>query len=120
MKKNYLLLFITLLSALYSFGSYADCIGGDAFKTCWDENGNTYDIQKFGNMTTMQGTNTETGTTWSQDSMTLGNTTYIDGTAGNGNSWNSTMMNIGGTTYIDGTDSKGNSFSSICSEYGCY
>jgi len=67
----------------------ATCIGTDAFSTCFDNSGNSYNVQRFGNQTFMNGTNSGTGSTWSQHSTTVGNTTIHEGQT-NGNEWNMT------------------------------
>jgi hypothetical protein len=69
--------------------SAATCFGSGAFQTCNDNSGNSYTVQRYGNQTNMSGFNAQTGSTWSQHSMTLGNTTYHNGIT-NGNSWNMT------------------------------
>ncbi|MHC2359061.1 hypothetical protein ACVIOG_001202 [Rhizobium leguminosarum] len=97
----------------------ATCFGTGSFRTCSDSNGNTYNIQKFGNSTNMQGYNAETGSSWSQNSQTYGNSTYSTGRAADGNSWNMNQRRIGNTTVYSGTDSDGNYFSGSCGAYGC-
>jgi putative signal peptide protein len=116
--------FFVLVLLLTSSLAYAECYGSDTYKTCYDDNGNTYDVSRYGNTTYVDGYNSRTGSRWSQESQTFGNLTYTNGTASNGNSWNSTTQRIGNTVYIDGTDSHGNSFSSSCQYIGgqsyCY
>jgi hypothetical protein len=89
----------------------AECIGTQAFSTCTDDSGNTYDIQRFGNQTFMTGHNSRTGSHWSEDTMTFGNTTFIDGKASNGSNWNETQQRIGNMEFYSGRDSRGQSFS---------
>jgi hypothetical protein len=67
----------------------------------------------------MQGYNSQTGSTWQQNSTTMGNTTLHNGMT-NGNSWNMTDQRLGGTRFLNGTDSRGNSFSRTCNQFGCY
>lgn len=116
MKKLTLALTLIMLSS----HSLADCYGGSTFYSCYGNNGNSYNIQKIGNTTYMDGYNSRTGSRWSQESTTYGNTTYTDGRSANGNSWNMTTQRLGNTTYIDGRDSRGNYFSKICNQFGCY
>jgi hypothetical protein len=97
----------------------ATCIGSDAFSTCTDSYGNSYNVQRFGNQTFMNGYNAQTGNSWSQNSTTLGNTTFHNGTAGNGNSWNMTDQRMGNMRFLNGNDSQGNSFSHTCGPWGC-
>lgn len=97
----------------------AQCVGTDSFYTCSDSSGNSYTVNRMGNTTMMNGYNSRTGSTWSQDSTTFGGTTLHSGRAANGNSWNMTEQTFGGTTFYNGTDSRGNSFSGACGIYGC-
>ncbi|MFD0988222.1 hypothetical protein [Methyloligella solikamskensis] len=102
-----------------TLASEAACFGSDAFSTCSDSNGNSYTVQRFGNSTYVNGHNSRTGSSWSQNSNTFGNTTYHNGRAANGNSWNMTDQNFGGTRSLSGTDSQGNSFNYTCNQFGC-
>lgn len=99
----------------------SNCYGSDDIYTCYDpNNGNTYEVQRLGNITEVQGSNSSTGSTWSQTTETIGNTTYTTGYDKDGNQWNQTGERIGDTYYYDGTDSDGNSFSGTCDSYsGC-
>jgi hypothetical protein len=108
---------ITLL--LLSTTANAICTGSGSFKTCTDNQGNSYTIQKFGNQTYMTGNNSRTGSSWSSNSTTIGNTTFQQGRSADGDSWNQTIQNIGNTQYRTGTDSNGNSFSTTCNQFGC-
>lgn len=105
---------------LFAGASSADCIGSGSLKTCYDDSGNTYTVQKFGDTTYVNGQNSRTGSTWSQQSQKLGNSTYTTGQDADGNSWNSTATKMGNSTIINGTDSDGDSFTTTCNEYGCY
>lgn len=97
----------------------AACFGSGSMYTCNDASGNTYNVQRYGNTTQVQGYNGQTGNSWSQSSTTMGNTTITNGTAGNGNSWNSTTTTMPGMSTTYGTDSRGNTFSRTCNAYGC-
>lgn len=99
----------------------ASCFGSGAFKTCSDGNGNTYNVQRYGNTTNMQGSNSYTGNTWSQNSQRYGNSTYTTGHDADGNSWNMQQHSLGnGFSTYSGTDSSGNTFSGSCNRYsGC-
>ena len=95
------------LAGLFSSPVFANCTGSANFYNCYDvRSGNSYSVQKYGNSTSMQGYNSGTGNSWSQQSYNYGNTTNTYGTASNGSSWNQTTTPYG--TY--GTDSRGNSF----------
>ena len=98
----------------------ASCFGSDSFQTCTDNSGNNYSVQRFGNQTYMNGSNSSTGSTWSQNSTTIGNTTFHNGTSADGGSWNGTSTRIGSTSFYNGTDSDGNSYIRTCNQFGCY
>ena len=110
---------LTLLLVSMSFGVGAQCIGTNALSTCYDNNGNTYTVNRMGNMTTVNGSSSN-GSSWSQTSNTVGNTTYSNGTASNGQSWNETQTNLGnGNRMVSGTNSQGQYYSQNCNQYGC-
>ncbi|MFQ2440558.1 hypothetical protein ACSZMF_14220 [Aeromonas caviae] len=112
---------ITIAALLFFSGAAnADCIGSGSLKTCYDDSGNTYTVQKFGNSTYVNGSNSRTGSRWNQDSQRIGNSTYTNGRDADGNSWNSTATKMGNTTIINGRDSTGKTFSTICDKNGCY
>lgn len=106
---------VALLSVL---SAQATCIGSGSMYTCSDASGNTYNVNRMGNTTFMNGYNAQTGSQWNQTSQTMGNTTFHNGTAANGNSWNGTSTNIGNTQFYNGTDSRGNSYSRTCTRIG--
>lgn len=96
--------------AAVSFSSvaHATCVGSSTFYTCFDsQSGNSYSVNRFGGTTIMNGTNSRTGSTWSQTTNSFGGNSYTTGRASNGSSWNMTTTPYG--SY--GTDSRGNSFS---------
>jgi hypothetical protein len=98
--------------------SLASCLGSGSFQTCNDNSGNSYSVQRFGNQTNMSGYNAQTGSTWSQHSATMGNTTFHNGVT-NGNSWNMTDQRFGNARTYSGTDSRGQSFFYSCNQFGC-
>jgi transcriptional regulator with XRE-family HTH domain len=104
--------------ALTGGPAVASCYGSDSFQTCTDESGNTYNVQRFGNTTHMQGSNSD-GSIWSQQSTTMGNSTLHTGTAADGGNWNMQQYRSGSGTSYTGTDSDGNSINSYCTKYGC-
>lgn len=110
---------IGMSALLLSTPAAAICTGSGSFKTCSDNQGNNYTIQKSGNQTFTTGHNNRTGSRWSSNSNTIGNTTYQRGRSADGDTWNQTIQNIGNTQYRSGTDSNGNSFSTTCNQYGC-
>jgi len=96
----------------------AACFGTAALETCTDQNGNNYTVNRFGNTTMMQGSNMDTGSTWSQSSNTFGNTTVTNGMT-NGRSWNETQTQFGnGFGSASGTNSRGEAFGYSCTPYG--
>ncbi len=100
--------------------SMAECFGSDSFQTCYDGSGNSYTVNRYGNTTSTNGYNAQTGSTWSQQSHTYGNITQHNG-ASNGNSWNMTQTQNGFGQTFSGTDSGGNSFHTTCDAFGnCY
>lgn len=118
-KVNKMKKLLVLLLAFASYGANAQCIGTDALSTCYDNNGNTYTVNRMGNTTIVNG-NSANGTSWSQTSNTIGNSTYNNGTAADGESWNETQTNMGGgNRIISGTNSQGESYYHNCNQYGC-
>jgi hypothetical protein len=110
---------IIAIFALLAVGfAGATCVGSGALTTCTDASGNSYNVQRYGNTTNMQGYNAGTGSNWTQNSQTYGNTTQIQGNT-NGNSWNQTIQTLPGMTIQSGTDSRGNSFTRTCTAFGC-
>lgn len=107
------------LAAAFSTGVQAACIGSGNFQSCTDTNGNNYTVNRLGTTTLMNGSNAYTGSTWSQNSIGTGNSTYTTGTDSDGNSWNMNQHRIGRTTIYSGMDSDGNSFSGTCNQFGC-
>ena len=99
---------------IISIQAEAECYGNGFFKTCYDDAGNTYTIQKYGNITYVDGYNPNNGSRWNETAQKIGNFTFIDGKDSNGNNWNETIQTYGSTTFIDGKDSNGNSFSKTC------
>jgi len=97
--------------------SSANCVGSGSYTYCTDNNGNSYNVQRIGNTTFVNGNNAANGSSWSQTSQTIGNTTFHNGTAANGNSWSGTSQQIGGTTFNSGVDSRGNYYSGSSYNY---
>jgi hypothetical protein len=110
---------VTCLSA--TAPSAAGCFGAGDFYTCTDASGNRYTVSRFGDTTRMSGSNSNTGSTWSQNSMTIGNSTYTHGQT-NGNAWNETQTQYGnGFNHVYGADSAGQPYSYNCNPYtGCH
>lgn len=114
------LLSFSLLLTLLIPAAHAGCYGSSSYYSCSDASGNSYNVQKYGNSTNTQGYNAGTGSAWSQNSQTIGGTTYQRGTDSDGNSWNQTIRKSGGSTTYSGTDSDGNSYYKTCNKFGCY
>lgn len=110
------------LWGLMAFGiANAGCTGSGSYYHCYDYNtGNSYNISKFGNQTRVSGYNINTGSSWSQNSTTYGNTTYQNGYSSNGNSWNQTIRHNSAYTNYSGIDSNGRSFNKTCNGYNCF
>jgi hypothetical protein len=83
---------LVIAMSLVAGTASAACYGSKNFSTCQDNSGNNYTVQRYGNTTHMQGNNYQTGSSWSQDSNTFGNTTLHNGRDSNGNSWNTTCI----------------------------
>lgn len=98
----------------------ANCFGTGSFQTCTDSSGNTYNIQRYGNTTSVYGSNPSTGSQWSQQSHQFGNTTIHNGTAANGRQWNGTTHNLRNFQFHNGTDSRGQPFNKVCGPLGCF
>lgn len=107
-----------LISLVAAASAQASCYGSSNYYNCNDSSGNSYNVQKYGNTTNLQGYNAGTGSTWTQNSQTYGNTTQIQGYT-NGKSWNQTIQTLPGMTIQSGTDSRGNSFTRTCTAFGC-
>ncbi|WP_081849320.1 hypothetical protein [Aeromonas jandaei] len=105
---------------LFAGAASAECIGSGNLKTCYDNSGNSYTVQKFGDSTYVSGYNSKTGSSWNQDSQKIGNSTFTNGKAANGQSWNSTSTKIGDSVMTYGKDSNGKPFTTVCGKYGCY
>jgi hypothetical protein len=97
----------------------AACTGFGNMRTCTDESGNTYTVNRFGNTTTVQGSNPYTDSQWNQTTSTFGNRTTTNGMS-NGRPWNETQTQWGNNQTVTGTDSYGRPYSYTCSpNYGC-
>ena len=82
--------------------------------------GNSYTVNRFGNITMMSGFNGQTGSQWSQNSQTFGNSTFTNGMT-NGRPWSETQQNLGGgNVRVYGMNSAGRPYSLFCNPYsGC-
>ena len=61
---------IIFISALLPFSvglANTFCFGSGAFTTCNDASGNSYNVQRYGNTTEMQGYNAVTGSSWTKN-----------------------------------------------------
>ena len=92
----------------------AACYGTVTFQNCDESSGNGYTINRFGDTTIMTGGDAQTGGSWAQNSITLGDTTFHNDRASSGNSWNSPDQRLEDSRYIFGRDSQGNSSGRIC------
>jgi hypothetical protein len=112
-------IFLGVLIASAATPSFAMCYGSGVFQQCFDDSGSSYTVTRTGNQTIMSGYNAHTGSQWSQDSTTLGGTTFISGQT-NGSPWNETETSTPGMTTYSGTDSDGNPFYKTCTAVGCF
>lgn len=87
------LIAMTISAAIISTQAFAACMGSGNLSTCYDSSGNNYTVNRMGNSTFMQGSNSRTGSNWSQQSTTFGNTTIHNGRDSNGDHWNTTCFN---------------------------
>lgn len=130
--------------AMFAAGTAnAKCYGSGSYKTCTDDQGNSYTVRQQGSTTHVDGYNYQTGSSWSQStqrtgntsrttgydadgnswsqsSRTSGNTTYQSGYDSNGNAYNGTIRRSGNSVNYSGTDSNGNYYNKTCTAYGCY
>lgn len=97
----------------------AMCFGTGNFRNCTDNAGNSYNVNRFGNTTMVNGYNSQTGSNWHETANTFGNTTTINGNASNGANWNENINHFGAVTTINGMNSRGGSFNKVCTAYGC-
>lgn len=111
---------IGLAAVLLCSGAQAACFGTGQYRTCNDDAGNTYNVQNYGNTTSVQGSNARTGNNWSQETYRSGNTSSTYGRDADGNTWNAQTYKTPGGSTTYGTDSKGNSFSRSCNQFGCF
>lgn len=110
---------IFLSSLVFSGSVFAQCVGSDAFSTCTDQSGNTYQVQRYGNTTHVNGT-AANGVTWNQTTNTYGNQSHTTGTASNGNTWTENRTDYGNGNYnVQGTNSNGEYYSHNCNRFGC-
>lgn len=107
---------LALAAAFVFVVSAADaaCFGTGAFRSCTDDSGNSYTINRLGNSTYMNGHNARTGSTWNQNSNTFGNTTIHNGRDSSGNSWNVQENRFGNVRTWNGYDSRGNRVNRTC------
>jgi hypothetical protein len=98
---------IATIALTLTTSASAACFGSANYYNCFDaQSGNNYSVSKFGNTTSVYGYNSNTGSTWSQNSYQFGNTTNTYGYSSNGQSWSKTDTPYG--SY--GTNSNGQPF----------
>ncbi|CAB3796022.1 hypothetical protein LMG28688_04218 [Paraburkholderia caffeinitolerans] len=123
MKRSALYAFFVLVAFTSNAALASYCVGQDTdpIQTCHDDSGNTYRIRRMGDVTTVDGSNDSTGSSWSQRTVRRGeNTTYTTGVAANGAEWDETAHYYdNGRRSVDGTNSKGQSYHYDCTRNGC-
>ena len=92
----------------------AACYRTATLQNCDDSSANSYTTYRFGDTTIMTEGNARTGSSWSRNSITLGDTTFHNDRASSGNSWNATDQRLEDSRHIFSRDSQGNSSSRIC------
>jgi len=113
------LLCLLLSLAAGTAAAQSNCYGSATSYTCNDlRSGNSYNVNKFGGNTQVNGYNASTGSTWNQNSSQVGNTTFVNGNT-NGKPWSQTIQTSPGMTTYSGTDSRGVYRTRTCTAYGC-
>lgn len=111
---------VLILALGVSSAAQAACYGSPGYRTCTDNSGNSYSVQRFGGSTYMRGSNPSTGSNWSQQSHTFGNTTTVHGSDSSGRSWNNTIQTSPGMVRQYGRDASGRSFNRTCTAVRCF
>ena len=104
------LLLILCTTLAMTGAANAACVRTGTYKSCTDASGNHYTVNKFGDQTIVNGSNSNTGKRWSQTSTQMGDMTITNGRAADGKTWHSTSQRLGDMVIQNGTDSDGNSF----------
>jgi hypothetical protein len=86
--------------------AFAQCVGTNTFKTCMDDQGNSVTVSRLGNSTIVNGSNAQTGSTWSQQTMRGPSMSTTTGMDSNGRNWSATSSAAG----TSGIDADGNAF----------
>lgn len=111
---------ILALALVFTGSAAAQCIGTDALSTCYDNQGNSYQVNRMGNSTYVSGHNAATGSQWTQQTTTFGNQTMTSGQAANGQNWTLNRTDFGGGNYsVSGTNSQGQAYTYSCNQFGC-
>ena len=120
MRIHFLLCTAATCAALTAIPARAHCAGTPDYMVCIDSAGNHSTSIRYGDSSHASGGNFSTGSTWSHDTRSIGNTTFSEGRR-NGRAWTRTDVDLGrGTRATYGTDSRGRPFGSVCGPYGCY
>ena len=109
MKKALLILAISSISTLAS----ANCTKTGSITSCYDsQSGNSYTTYDFGTSSITNGSNANTGTTWSQNTTRLGDSSFSNGTSSTGTTWNQSTTRFGDMSITNGSSSSGKSWNS--------
>jgi hypothetical protein len=108
---------IVLTLSASALTAQAQCFGSANLQTCTDSSGNSYTVNRMGGVTHMTGTGPNGS--WSQQSHTIGNTTYHNGQTVNGNNWNGTTQSIGNMQIHNGINGQGQPYQKTCTPLGC-
>src|SRR5687768_15752061 len=102
------------LAALASAPAIANCAATPGFSVCIDASGNHTTTIRSGDSRHVSGGNAATGSAWSQQTRSIGTTTFSDGRS-NGRIWTRTDVDLGsGTRASYGNDSRSGPFGSVC------
>ena len=108
------------LTALAPLPAGANCAGTPGFSVCLDASGNHTTTIRAGGSSHVSGGSLATGSAWSHETRSIGNTTFSEG-RNNGRVWTRTDVDLGGGTRATyGDDSRHGAFGSVCGPYGCY
>ena len=106
---------------LAAASAHATCTGSSSIYSCTDSSGNTYNVNRIGQSTYVQGHNSQTGSSWSQQTQRIGNSSFTTGRDADGNSWSAnTIRTPGGGSMTYGSDRNGRSFTRTCNQFGCF
>lgn len=88
--KRFISTLVAAAALTVSATAFANCTTYGNTTNCYDaQSGNSYNTQTYGDTSITRGSNSRTGSSWSQKSNTVGGSTYHRGTDSDGDSWRS-------------------------------